>query len=139
MFIQFFGSPSFNETYYEYNRFDKMAYEFIPDDPYCQKCVLDLRLNASPKQRVDSRIVYTFFDLIGDIGGVLSILLYIFAFIFSSFSEFSYKIKMFEKLFLVKTTNTSLIKIKSLKKKSFSKNKFKTFSQRSSSIQDNIK
>ena len=52
--------------------------------------------------------MYTFLDLIGDLGGVVEIILAIFSVVFASISEYSFTIHAIQKLFLVKTSNTNL-------------------------------
>ena len=70
--------------------------------------------------------MYTFLDFIGDIGGVIDILIASFGYIFYKLSQFSFNLKFFEKLFLARSKQNKLFKIESLKKKNSNKNKFKT-------------
>ena len=69
----------------------------------CPFCILQVQINLSPEYQVDERDVYTFFDLIGDIGGVIDILVAVSAYVFIQLSDFSFTLKFLEKLFIAKT------------------------------------
>ena len=69
----------------------------------CPSCVFSASYNLSPEYEIGEFDVYTFFDLIGDIGGVIDILIALFGWMFFQLSEFSYTLKFLEKLFLAKT------------------------------------
>lgn len=54
------------------------------------------------------REVYALLDLLGDLGGASEILLIVFGIIFYPISEFSFKIKAFQKLYLAKSKNMNI-------------------------------
>ena len=64
-------------------------------------------------------------DLIGDLGGVLEVITFIFGIFLFPVSEFSFIIKALEKLYLARTSQTGLFKNDKMKKKN-NKTKFKT-------------
>ena len=50
-----------------------------------------------------SRVVYSLFGVLGDVGGVLQAIMMLFASIFTSYSEFSFINSIVSKLFIVNT------------------------------------
>ncbi len=56
-----------------------------------------------------TRDVFDFLDLLGDLGGVMEIIVIAFGYIMSSMSEFSFNLKAIEKLFLVRTKDETLL------------------------------
>lgn len=72
-----------------------------------------------------SRYIYTFLDLLGDLGGIHDIAIALIGIFVLPMSNFSYILKILEKLYLVKTDDESLMMKKSMQKKN-GKSKFKT-------------
>lgn len=56
-----------------------------------------------------TRSVFGFLDLLGELGGVMEIIVIVFSYAMSSMSEFSFNIKAIEKLFLVRTKDETLL------------------------------
>ena len=63
--------------------------------------------------------------MLGDLGGVTEISLVLIGFLFNPISQFSYILKVLEKLYLVRTEDESLIKKSTMQKKNGS-SKFQT-------------
>ena len=72
-----------------------------------------------------SREVYNLMDLIGDLGGVLEVIIFLFGFFLFPASEFSFVIKALQKLYLARTSQSGLFKNDKMLKKN-NKLKFKT-------------
>jgi hypothetical protein len=53
----------------------------------------------------------------GDVGGVMSVLTVLISFLIQPFADFSFKLKAFKRLYLVNTTDYTLMKNPSLLKK----------------------
>ena len=77
------------------------------------------------------RSIYTFLDLIGDLGGVQDIFILFFAFFISPFSEHFFQMKFLRKLYLVKTQRLNVFQtpVGIPLKKSNNKIKFKNLKQ----------
>ena len=70
-----------------------------------------------PESVHHSRVVYNFLDLVGDLGGVLEVILVVFGFFFNRVSEHSYVLTALNKLFLVRTSEPTLFNKLEKKKK----------------------
>jgi hypothetical protein len=64
------------------------------------------------KKKIFERTVYSFFGVLGDVGGVAQVLSIVFSFILSPISFHSYLGKAVASLFLVKTKEDGLFKSK---------------------------
>lgn len=80
--------------------------------------------SLSNEQLIHERTVYNFLDLLGDIGGLMEIFVLIFGVFLFPLSTFSFTLKAFEKLYLIRTNQSNLISVKSLKKNN--KNRYLT-------------
>ena len=67
--------------------------------------------------KMHERKVYSFLELIGDLGGVLEILLLIFGIFINPISEFSFYMKAIKKMFLIRTQDRTMTKGPALHKK----------------------
>ena len=68
---------------------------------------------------IHSRQTYGIFDLFGDIGGVLGVLIFIFGVIMHPISKYNYELKLLEKLYVVKTNDATLFRKADLTKRQF--------------------
>ena len=71
------------------------------------------------------RSIYGVLDLIGDIGGVLEVLVSVVGILMYPLTEYSFVLKALQKLYLARTSNKNLLRKTSLKKKN-NKNKYQT-------------
>ena len=74
------------------------------------------------------RSIYTFMDMIGDLGGVQEILIMMFGLLLFPFSEYSFVLKFMSKMYLVKTSKLNIFQtvVGKPKKKNSNKLKYKT-------------
>lgn len=97
----------------------------------------------SPAAVLHLREVFTVIDLVGDIGGVFPILVYLFSWFLTPYSYFRFVLKWAQKLYLAKSP-TEVFKVKQLKNK-LGKHKFKRYKMEmpdglgDSSIRDEVK
>ena len=63
-----------------------------------------------PKGVAHSRKVYALFDILGDLGGVIEVIMIVFGFIFFPISEHSYIIRASKKLFYARTQDENLFR-----------------------------
>ena len=70
-----------------------------------------------------SRQIYDIIDLLGDLGGVMEVLLFVFGFIFFPFSEHNYIIRALQKLYMARTTNDKIFKRRRIDTKEFNLSK----------------
>ena len=82
-------------------------------------------MSLSELERTWTREIYDIIGLLGDLGGISDILILIFGFFALPVSAFSYNLKVLEKLYLVRTYDSTLTEVKSTVKKN-KKNKFKS-------------
>ena len=80
----------------------------------------------SDQQVVHERKVYGILDLLGEMGGVLDILVSILGIFLFLITEYSFILKALEKLYLAKTSDRLLFQKFQQKKKNMKKNKFLT-------------
>ena len=73
------------------------------------------------------RDIYDIIDLFASLGGIHDIFISVLGILIFPISKFSYHMKVFEKLYLVKTKYKDLMNIKSMKKKN---NKIKYYTKR---------
>ena len=73
------------------------------------------------RDKIDhERRVYDFLDLLGDLGGVFEIILFVIGLMVYPVSEYSFYLKALSELFLVKTMDKDLMKTpKNLRKKKY--------------------
>ena len=64
-----------------------------------------------------TRRIYSLFDLLGDLGGVTEVIMLAFGFMLYPISEHSFYLKAIKKLFIAKTTNEKLFRVKKAKSK----------------------
>jgi hypothetical protein len=60
--------------------------------------------------------VYNFLDILGDLGGLVDIIISFFGIVMFPISKFSFILKALEKLYLVNVKDKSILSHKSLKK-----------------------
>jgi len=63
------------------------------------------------------REVYTFYNLLGDLGGIQGLIVGFWGFFLFSWSEFTFTIKALQKLYLVRSKDATFIQTNSHKKK----------------------
>lgn len=81
---------------------------------------------------IHERKIYTLIELIGEVGGVMEVFMYLFALFLNGISEHSFYMKAIKSIFVVKTKESKIFK----KKKSISKtNVFKNNKEAKSVIQ----
>ena len=68
---------------------------------------------------VHTRQGYGIFDLCGDLGGVLGVIVVVFGVLMHPLSKYNYELKLFEKLYVVKTNDANLFRKADLGKKAF--------------------
>jgi hypothetical protein len=65
---------------------------------------------------IHERTVYNFLDLLGDMGGLVDLMISFFGLALFPISKFSFILKAMEKLYLVSLKDNSILQKKSLKK-----------------------
>ena len=81
-------------------------------DRYGAYSVFELYFELSTKVKESSRSYYNMLNLIGDLGGVLEIFIFLFGIIFFKISAFSLQLKLFEKLFIAYTEINDVFNIR---------------------------
>ena len=114
--------PSYSGTFYDIGSMqnqDQPEYVGLPGVVFSLNFFVDTLMISH------SREVYNLMDLIGDLGGVLEVITFMFGIFLVPISEFSFVIKALQKLYLARTTQTGLFKNDKMRKKK-NKTKFKT-------------
>jgi hypothetical protein len=108
--------------YYNVKLEKKIEFKIQNNDPsliYESFFMLDM------EEVVQERTVYNFLDLLGDMGGLVDIIVSFFGIVLFPMSKFSFILKALEKLYQVSSKDSSFLQKKTLKK-SDNKNRFKT-------------
>ena len=100
-------SPSYKSTFYDVGLVSTTEYPTLAGMPgvlYAMNFFIDaVKISHS-------REVYNILDLIGDLGGVLEVIIFVFGVFLFPISEFSFVMKALEKLYLARTSHSTLLK-----------------------------
>lgn len=96
------GQVSIETEYYDILRNIERTYPDVDGRLYTGEVVL------ANSGLVHRRRVYSIFDLMGDLGGVIEILLIVFNIMFLPMAEHSFNLKAIKKLFLARTKDEEL-------------------------------
>ena len=97
----------------------------VKTPPFMSNTVYQLGLYLYQEQITHVREIYDILGVLGNLGGISEIFLLIFGIVAFPYSQFSYYLKVIEKLYLVRTCEIDLFKNGKSKKKN-GKTKFKT-------------
>ena len=128
-------NPSYEGTFYDVEKTYKNE---LPNDVPFFKDKVFVHEYTIGEQVIDhERSIYTFLDLIGDLGGVQDIIVFFFAFFVSPISEHFFNMKFLRKMYLVRTSNKTIFStpVGQPLKKNKKKPKFKNLKQQ---IPDNM-
>ena len=108
-----------------YNTYDKNAYKLSSTGKY-EGILFDLTVSLAATKIEHTREVYNLMDLIGELGGVLEILIVLCSYFVCPISEHTFVLKALESLYLGRTFDKNLFVKSNLKTKKH-KNKFKSY------------
>ena len=105
------GDATFTDDFFDissYRESKQQVYRSVaPDEIFSSGFYLD------DSEVTLTREVYNFFDFLGDIGGIFDLLVMVMGIFMFRISEFSYNLKVFEKIYLVRTKDPNLVGKKS--------------------------
>lgn len=101
-------SPSFDGEFFDVHSNQQSINKDVEANFYGERGILDVQFTMVGETIEHERQIYTFMDLIGNLGGVHDLILLLFSLFFGSISEHSYILKALEKLYLVKTKEKTI-------------------------------
>ena len=128
-FLMKFDKPSIETDFYDVET--TVSEEFPSDAEMMKDLIYSNKFMVSEEIIEHERSIYTFLELIGDLGGVQDIFILVIAFFISPFSEHFFQMKFLRKLYLVKTQRLNVFQtpVGIPLKKSNNKIKFKNLKQ----------
>ena len=81
----------------------------VTKKPGCDNSVFVKAFYFHSESILHERRIYNMLGFLGNMGGVWGIIIAIFGFFVFPYSQFSYNLKIFEKLYLVRTTDPDLV------------------------------
>ena len=113
------------DGFYDIGKYDFISILKGGSDPQKENLLYQQEFYIHGIEKTYSRKIYSILDLLGDLGGIYEVFVTCIGIFIFPYSEFSYNMKVFEKIFLVRTTDPNLILTKPTKKKNSGKTKFK--------------